>query len=164
MRTNTPGILLALLLCASSAAAQEVREDDAGRFNLFMTALSACGRSDASRWHVLCVLEQVSSAELHIARMHALDLQVGVYLLNELSQLEAVRHTESYPEAWTGSQHFKALSGGIAMGLKGLQHRVARIGIQRRRTRSRRPSSRPRTPSTSQALSRTLLASGTPRS
>ena len=98
---------------------------------------------------------RVPSVQLHIARM-----QVGGYLLQELSQLSATRYAKSDPGAWISSQDFEAVSGGVVKGLQGLRRIVARIGAQRRRKHSRRLSRRAWTLPTSRASSRTLLAGG----
>ena len=149
-----------LLLCGSIAA-QEVREDEAGRFNLFVTALSSCSPSSANRWHVVCVLEQVPSAELYITQMHASDLQVGDYLQGELSQLTPARHLQSRAGARISLQEFEAVSEGMFKGLRELQRIVARIGAQQRWTNPQILSRRSWTLSTSsRASSRALLAQG----
>ena len=150
-----------LLLCGSTVA-QKVREDEARRLNLFVTAVSSCSPSGANRWHVACVLELVPSAELCTTRMHASDLQVGDYLVVELSHLTPARHLQSRSGARISSQELEAVSGGVFKGLRELQRIVARIGVQQRRNNTQISSRRSWTPSrTSRASSRALLAQGT---
>ena len=150
-------LCILLLLCGSTAA-QEVREDEANRFNLFVTALASCSPSGSNRWHVVCVLEQVSPAELHVVRMHAPISQVGVYLLDELSQRTAAQYAKSHLAARISWPNFKTVSKGVVEGIQELQRVLARIGAQRWRTNTRRVSRQ--TLLTSRALARTLLGTG----
>ena len=85
MRCAVCTLLLVLLLVFCGPAVghrtgRAVRED-ASRFNLFVTALSACNPSKP--WHVACILEQVSSMnrKLHTVRLHAARTFVGRNLL-----------------------------------------------------------------------------------
>ena len=147
-------VLLLLSLCGSSVA-QEVRQDEVSRYNLFMAALSACTPSGTTPSHVLCVLDQAYASELNVARMHPTDWQVRNYLLDELWQLRVARHAEPHLEARISSHSFKAVSGRVLKDLKELQGSVARVGA--RIGAQIRPSSPFSTLSTRVSSSRTLL-------
>ena len=115
-------IFLLLLLCGSNAA-KKVREDEASRFDRFMTALSACSPSGANRWPVVCALEQVYPAEIHVELTYALDVQVETYLLDELSQPTAARRAGLPEGAQISSNDFKALSANVRLPHRITNHR-----------------------------------------